>query len=582
MALRPYQLKGKEEISQAWKDGHKNVLYVLPTGGGKTRAFSDIIHSHLAAKMLGLHVGASVAIAHRKELVTQISMALNRDKVLHRIIGPEALVRECVRIHMEDMGTTYMHPNAKCAVASVQTLDTPKSKRTLVEWGKTVTLWVQDEAHHVLADNLWGRAALLFPNAKGLGVTATPTRADGKGLGRHADGLFDTMVIGPSMRDLINAGYLLDYRIFAPPSNLDLSHVDISSTTGDYIEGQVADAVKKSSVMGDVVDHYLRIAKGKRGITFAPDIESAEAIADRFRQAGVPAMAISSKNTSVERFHAVRDLASGKLLQLINVDILGEGVDIPVVEVTSFARPTRSYSLYVQQFGRVLRLFIDSWLSSDWETFTDEMRKQHILNSSKPHAIVIDHVNNVIRHRGPPDAPKQWSLDRREKKASKVKDPNDIPVRSCPECTAVYERVYPECPFCGFHPIPSGRSLPEQVDGDLAELDADTLARMRGEIAKIDMSIDEKIIELAQKRVPLIGQKALIKRHREMQSSQERLREQMAWWGGFKTANGMQDPEIQRRFYHRFGVDVMSAKALAKKEADTLCELIALDNYGGL
>lgn len=578
MADRPYQIKGKAEISQAWQDGHRNVLYVLPTGGGKTKTFSGIIHAHLIAKMVGLHPGPSVAIAHRKELVTQISMALNRDKVPHRIIGPDSLVRECVQIHMKDLGVTFMHPNAKCAVASVQTLDTPKSKRDLAIWAKTVTLWVQDEAHHMLEENVWGRATLLFPNAKGLGVTATPTRADGKGLGRHVDGLFDIMVIGPTMRELIDAGYLLDYRIYAPPSNLDLSHVDISKTTGDYVENQVASAVKKSSIMGDVVEHYLRIAKGKRGITFAPDIESAEAMAERFRQAGVPAMAVSSKNTAVERFHAVRDLASGKLMQLTNVDLFGEGVDIPVVEVTSFARPTESYSLYVQQFGRVLRLFLEAWLSGNWETFTDEVRKQHIAQSSKPFAIIIDHVGNCMRH-GLPDAPRKWSLDRREKRAGKQKDPEVIPVRSCPECTAVYERIYRECPYCGFAPIPAGRSSPEQVDGDLAELDAETLARMRGEIAKVNMTMEEKAIELAQKRVPLIGQRAGMNRHRELLSTHKVLEDQLAWWGGRRSAEGMSDSEIQRRFFFRFGIDVLSAQALGRKEAEELIELLAIDNY---
>lgn len=579
MADRPYQIKGKSEISQAWQNGHKNVLYVLPTGGGKTKIVSGLIHSHLIAKMVGLNIGPSVAIAHRKELVTQISMALNRDKVPHRIIGPDALVRECVRIHMEDTGSTYFRTDARCAVASVQTLETPRSKKSLAEWGKTVTLWVQDEAHHVLRDNVWGRATLLFPNANGLGVTATPTRADGKGLGRHADGLFDTMILGPSMRDLINAGYLLDYRIFAPPSTLDISHVEISKSTGDYVDRQVADAVKKSSIMGDVVEHYLRIAKGKRGITFTPDIESAEAIAERFRQAGVPAMAISSKNTSVERFHAVRDLASGKLLQLVNVDLFGEGVDIPVVEVTSFARPTQSYSLYTQQFGRVLRLFIDSWISAEWETFTDEVRLQHIKESKKPYAIIIDHAGNVIRHNGPPDIPKAWTLDRRDARSGKKKDPDVIPVRSCTECTAVYERIYAECPYCGFKPIPAGRSTPEQVDGDLQEFSPELLARLRGEINQIDKTVEEKATELAQKRVPLIGQKHLVKVHIEDQKMQSVLREQLKWWGGFRTAQGMSDSEIQRRFYFRFGIDVLSAQSLKRKEAEPLIELLAIDNY---
>jgi hypothetical protein len=124
--------------------------------------------------------------------------------------------------------------------------------------------------------------------------------------------------------------------------------------------------------------------------------------------------------------------------------------------------------------------------------------------------------------------------------------------------------------------------LPEQVDGDLHELDADTLAKMRGEVARVDMSVDEKRIELAMKHVPLIGQKAGVNRHIERQAAQKTLREQMAWWGGYRSAEGMPDSEIQRRFFHRFGIDVLSAQALGRKEAEELTEKVAIDNLVNL
>ena len=206
--LRPYQAKAKQYIYDAWDQGFVNVLAVLPTGAGKTVLFSDIIHDHR---------GASCAIAHRQELVSQISLALARDKVRHRIIGPKSVVKLCVNLHMLELGASYYDPSSTCAVAGVDTL--VRRGDELNGWLESVTLCVQDEAHHVLESNKWGTAFKMFPNAKGLGVTATPLRADGKGLGRHVDGLFDTMVEGPGMRDLIEMGFLTEYRVFAPPSD---------------------------------------------------------------------------------------------------------------------------------------------------------------------------------------------------------------------------------------------------------------------------------------------------------------------------------------------------------------------------
>jgi len=545
--LRPYQSEIKSEIYQAWNAGAVNVLAVLPTGAGKTVTFSDIIHDHQ---------GASCAIAHRQELVSQISLALARDRVRHRIIGPKNVVKLCVNIHMAEVGASYYDPSAPCAVAGVDTL--VRRGDELANWLQSVTLCVQDEAHHVLESNKWGTAFKMFPNARGLGVTATPLRADGKGLGRHADGLFDVMVEGPGMRDLISMGYLTDYRVFAPPSDIDLSAVNVSQMTGDYNPQKLKVAVRKSHVIGDVVKHYLKIAPGKLGVTFATDVETATDIAAQFNAAGVPAAVVSAKTPDAERIALLRRFKNRELLQLVNVDLFGEGFDLPAIEVVSMARPTQSYALFVQQFGRALRLL-----------------------DGKEYAIIIDHVGNVERH-GLPDARREWTLDRREKRSKSTKS-DSIPVKTClnETCLAVYERIYSACPFCGHVTPPAARNAPEFVDGDLCELDPATLAQMRGEIDRVDMDKEVYREELAAKHTPKIGQLAHVKRHAERQEAQAALRHSIAWWAGYQRAMGRNDSESYRRFYFAFGVDVMTAQALNTKEAIELAGQIN-EHLGGL
>lgn len=569
LKLRPYQVDAKSSIYQAWNAGAVNVLAVLPTGSGKTVVFSDIIHDHR---------GPSCAIAHRQELVAQISLALARDRVRHRIIGPKNVIKLCVNLHMAEVGASYYNPSASCAVAGVDTL--VRRGDDLAGWLQSVTLWVQDEAHHVLKDNKWGTAAAMFPNAKGLGVTATPTRADGKGLGRHADGLFDVMVQGPGMRELIDMGYLTDYRIFAPPSDLIIDDQDVGAS-GDWSRSKLKTAAKKSHIIGDVVGHYLRIAPGKLGVTFATDVETATDTAAEFNAAGVPAEVVSAKTPDADRIAILARFKRRELLMLVNVDIFGEGVDLPCLDVVIMARPTQSFALFVQQFGRALRLMIDGALYPIWDTITDEERRAHIAASSKPAAIIIDHVGNVERH-GLPDAYREWSLDRRDRRSSSA--PSDvIPVRTCAnvECFAVYERVYKACPFCGFVTPPAGRSLPEQVDGDLIELDAEALAILRGAVAYTNMTEAEKLAEVQGKYMPIVGQRAALKRQRQQLEAQEALQASMSWWGGYHRAAGQDDSEIYRRFFFAFGVDFMNAQALKTTDALALADRVNF-KLGGL
>lgn len=548
-ALRPYQQDIRDDIESRWL-GVANVLAVLPTGAGKTVLFSSILADE---------PGASCAIAHRQELVSQISLALARNGVRHRIIGQDPVIRMIVRLHMEEVGANYVVPNAKCAVASVNTLTGKKFSESLKPWLPTVKLWVQDEAHHVLRDNQWGRAAAMFPNARGLGVTATPLRADGNGLGRHADGLFDTMVIGPSMRDLIDMGFLTEYRIFAPPSTFQRDQVEVSQTTGDFNLDQMRKAVASSSlvvhdekqIVGDIVQHYQRIAPGKLGVTFVPDIATAETVAEQFNAAGVPAMAVSSKTPDDERCKILRRFKSRQLLQLVNCDLFGEGFDLPAIEVVSMGRPTESYGLYVQQFGRALRLL-----------------------DGKDRAIIIDHVGNVMRH-GLPDAPREWSLDRRERRSSGKSDAQTI--RAClnPECGAVYERFRDACPYCGTPvPPPAERSRPEFVDGDLFELDPAMLEQMRGAVARVDMTPEAYREQLARQGVPQIGIMANVKRHIERQETIGTLREAMAVWAGYERAAGLSDREIFRKFYIEHGHDWMTAQTLKRDDALGLAERV--------
>lgn len=551
--LRPFQQHLEHDCYAAWNAGAINVMPVAATGSGKTVVLSKILRDE---------PGASIAIAHRQELVSQISIALARNGVRHRVVGAKrgsSLVRVITALQVAELGYSYLDPTARCGVGGVDTV----IRMVNEPWFQQVRLSVQDEGHHVLKTNKWGRAAQMFPNARGLFPTATPQRADGKGLGRHADGLVDTMVLAPSMRDIINMGYLTDYRIFAPPSNLDLSQVSISPTTGDFNVDQVRKAVHRSTITGDVVSHYLRLAAGKLGVTFAVDVGAAGDTASAFRAQGVPAEVVSAKTPDSLRAHILRRFRNREILQLVNVDLFGEGFDLPAIECVSFARPTDSFSLYSQQFGRTLRLMIEEWLQAQWDDLGNDGRKAAIAASGKPYGIIIDHVGNVLRH-GLPDAQREWSLDRRERRQGKKSDA--IPIRICVngDCLQPYERTHKVCPHCGYYPEPVARSGPDYVDGDLTELDAATLAALRGDIARIDGDF------YAPQGLDKYAAMGARKRHAERREAQERLRNTIAWWAGTEASRGYGESESYRRFYFRFGMDVANAQLLGAREAAEL------------
>ena len=548
--LRPMQSDLKAKVVESWNQGYKNVLTVAPTGFGKTVLMSDLVADE---------PGPGYAIAHRHELLTQISLSLARNDVAHRIVGSPALQRECTALHMYELGTNYINPQSRVAAASVD---------TLVKWDKddasfkNAKWWIEDEAHHCLANNKWGKVASFFPNARGMGPTATPCRADGRALGRGKGGVFDIMVEAPPLRDVIDAGYLTDYRVIVPKSNLNLSDVPVTDS-GEYSPKFLKIATDRSSINGDVVKSYLEWARGKLGITFAVDVDAATKIAAKFRENGVPAEVVTAKTPALVRARILRSFKNREIMQLVNVDLFGEGFDLPAIEVVSFARATLSFSLYAQQFGRVLRLMIDPSLLAGWDSYDNATRKYFISISMKPKGIIIDHVGNIAVHKLP-DRRRDWTLDGHSGSAS---GENAMPITVCTECASAYERFYSACPFCGHKKEFSDRSAPVMVDGDMCELSAEALAALRGEIAAVDSSF----VPIPD-GVPPYAIQGIRNRHFETQAAQAALRETIELWAGWKRHAGYRDNEIYKIFFLGYGVDMMSAQALSAVAALDLRE----------
>ena len=533
--LRPYQQHLVDENRRLWSEGVRNPCSVLFTGGGKTVVAAELIRQEQQAG------GYFAAIAHRQELVGQISLALARQGVMHDIVAPRPVIRFCSNIHVEELGQSFYSPHAPGFVGGVDTL----VRRDMNRLKNTVSLLFQDECHHVLRDNKWGKAAQMFPQANGLYVTATPLRADGKGLGRHSDGLFDEFVLGPPPRQLIREGSLTDYKIYAPPTDIDLTAMKFGSD-GDFSRPELVKRAKKSGIVGDCVTNYEKYANGTQAVVFTVDVEQAHDAAREFNARDIKAVALSAKNTDVERQEAISRFKRKELQVIVNVDLLGEGFDCPAIETVIMARPTASYGLYVQQFGRALRLL-----------------------DGKNFGLIIDMVGNVKRH-GLPDAPREWSLDRREKRGKS--DSGAPAVKTCSECMGVYAVGPSSCPYCGHTPVvgAGGRGELVMVDAELRELTAEELADLRGESDKLSK---EWNVPYGSSKVHMMAAIS----HNKTVGAQRELREAIALYAGAFRAMGVPDQMIHVDLAKRYGTNVSAAQVLRPKEANELRERIMND-----
>jgi len=398
---RPYQADGTNAIRTAMQRGNKRALYVLPTGGGKTIVFSYI--AQLAAAR-GKRV---LVLAHRKELVKQASEKFTMFGIEHGVIHPDY----------------KLDIQKQSQVASVQTLVNRLDK---IDFNPD--LIVVDEAHHACAGQ-WARILEHYSNSFVLGVTATPCRTDGRGLGD----VFQFMVQGPQIYELIKMGFLVEPEIFCP-AQIDTSKLRRTSS-GDYSQKRVAALMESDkSLVGDIIKtHQDKIGRGVPTVAFCASIKHAETVSAAFAAAGYRSHVVSGKTEKTERVRILDGLANGSSEIVCSVDVISEGTDIPSIGAALLLRPTASLGLFLQQVGRALRPC-----------------------AGKDRAIIVDHVGNVgrmvngvfkIKH-GFPQQHRDWTLSTTKKRKSKNADEPTVNVRMCSECFFVHKPA-PKCPSCG-------------------------------------------------------------------------------------------------------------------------------------
>ena len=413
VTLRDYQETGTSQVLDAYKQGFRAPLLVVPTGGGKTIIFCYITERS-SAKGKRVYI-----LVHRQELLRQTSEKLDMFGVRHGCVAPgHSMTGDPVQ------------------VASVQTL-----VRRLDKFPEP-NLIVVDEAHHATAGT-WSKILKQWPNALLLGVTATPIRLDGKGLGVKCGGFFDTLIEGPTTAELIQRGYLAEPVVYAPPTPLDLSQ--IKTICGDWQKSELEKRVDKPTITGNAIEHYATICPGVPAICFCVSVGHAEHVAQEFKLAGWSAESLDGTMADNMRKAKIQGLASGKINVLTSCDIISEGTDIPVVGAAILLRPTKSLGLDLQQVGRCLRPY-----------------------EGKKNAIILDHVGNCYRH-GMPDDVRNWSLSGSlfVKKSKAETDPS-LRIKQCEKCYAVYRAGSVACPYCG-HIQTTGREV-EQVDGMLHQV----------------------------------------------------------------------------------------------------------------
>jgi DNA repair protein RadD len=411
LQLRPYQLELVDNIRQSFIDGKKSPLAVLPTGGGKT-----VVFSHIAANTSARSKKVLILV-HRVELLRQTSSALLKAGVNHGLVNPKF--------------TPSLHQAVQ--VASVQTL----IKR--LHLFKHFDLIVIDEAHHATAGS-WKKILEHFPMARRLGVTATPCRNDGTGL----NDMFDELIIGPQITELIDMGFLTKPIVYAPKRRLNLSGIRMKM--GDYDKEELLKRMDKPHITGSAVEHYNRLCPGTPAVAFCVSVEHARHVALQFKQAGFRAEAVDGSLDDNTRKNLLAGLGCGKVDVITSCDIISEGTDIPAIGCAILLRPTASTGLFLQQVGRALRVV-----------------------DGKEHAYILDHVGNVLMH-GMPDQEREWSLEgtKKKKRTKEDQDIAELKVKQCTKCYAVHATA-PVCPHCGFVYEADTRKL-QVLDGELEQI----------------------------------------------------------------------------------------------------------------
>ena len=417
VSLRPYQVSALDGVRAAFASGKRAPLLCSPTGSGKTVCFAHITEG--AARK----DNRVLILVHRRELLLQCSRALDELGVQHGLISPQ-----------------FKHTTDAVQVASVQTL----TRRLHRE--PEPALIVIDECHHATAGS-WARILAAYPRARLLGVTATPTRLDGRGL----SDVFDALILGPTVAELIAGGYLARPVVYAPAVALPDK---MKHTAGDFDAAAAAALLDKATIYGDVLKHYRRLCDGKPAIAFCATVAHAHHVAEQFAASGYRARALDGKTDDAARRQMVADLGSGALNVLTSCEVVSEGTDIPAVYAALLLRPTESTGLYLQQVGRCLRTY-----------------------PGKDRAVILDFVGNVLRH-GLPDDDREWTLDGRKQGRVADSEPAVQRMRTCMSCYAMNPVWRQTCEQCGAA-FEARRAPPKETEGELVEITEEQKEQMR-------------------------------------------------------------------------------------------------------
>ena len=406
MLLRPYQATGLADIRNAYRRGYRRVVYTLPTGGGK---------SAMTEYMLGTTGMSTLILAHRIELVEMIAERLPVSFGL--VTAGSKPSRERVQVGMVQTVTKRL-------------ADLPKFQ------------WVISDECHLAMSASWSRILSHYGDAYQLGLSATPCRLDGIGLGT----IYQQIVHGPSIRELIDGGYLVPPRVFAPAAIVERLHM----RGGEFAMDEAADLLNTTKITGDAAAQLRKHGPNEQAVAFCCTVQHAQDVASHLSAAGIPAGYVDGSMPSQQR-RGILDAFYAKRLQVLcNVDILTTGWDYPALGALIFLRPTSSLALYLQMVGRVLRI-----------------------SPGKRAGLILDHVGNTIRH-GMPDARREWTLE------GKAKSDKPPPVSTCPMCFAAFAPA-PRCPQCGHDMRPaeaaSGRQA-RQTDGELVEIDRASMSAL--------------------------------------------------------------------------------------------------------
>lgn len=399
--LREYQQQDLIKIRDAFQGGARRVLYQLPTGGGK---------SFMLAWMLAQRPDQAAWFAvHTKILIDQVHEMFEQFGIPHGIIA----------------GGVKPDPTKAKQIVSVQAV----ASRVLT----APAFVVFDECHHIVSKS---NRNVIQGATRVLGVTATPLRLDGKGLGE----VFDTLIEGPTMGELAALGFLSRYKLYGTDNEIDVTGV--KTQAGDFAVKPLAEASDKAHLTGDAIEHYQKLSPGRRAVAYCVTVEHATNVSQAFNAAGITAAVLSGDTNNVERRRIVTAFERGGIQVIVNCSVVSEGFDLPAIESVIMLRPTKSIGLYLQMCGRGLRPA-----------------------PGKEYALILDHAGNTARC-GFPDEEREWSLGTKKKRQ---RESDAVKSKHCPVCQLVLRIAAATCHGCG-HAFKPARDQIVTTAGELVEL----------------------------------------------------------------------------------------------------------------